>query len=100
MCQKYDFQYTLPDWTMEPGTCKTIMIIFTAINSQSKYVIYIHICKFKRRCTPTPPNQCPYQVSTSYTLRFPRFMVPIPFSNLNSLCFPCEVYIFPCGFYK
>ena len=24
-------------------------------------------------CTPTPPNQCPYQVSTSYTLRFPRY---------------------------
>ena len=24
------------------------------------------------RCTPTPTNQCPYQVSTSYTLRFPR----------------------------
>ena len=23
--------------------------------------------------TPTPPNQCPYQVSTSYTLRFPRY---------------------------
>ena len=22
------------------------------------------------RCTPTPPNQCPYQESTSYTLRF------------------------------
>ena len=22
------------------------------------------------RCTPTLPNQCPYQVSTSYTLRF------------------------------
>ena len=21
------------------------------------------------RCTHTPPNQCPYQVSTSYTLR-------------------------------
>ena len=26
-----------------------------------------------RRCTPTPPNQCPYQISTSYTLRFPRY---------------------------
>ena len=25
------------------------------------------------RCTPTTPNQCPYQVSTSYTLRFPRY---------------------------
>ena len=25
------------------------------------------------RCTPTPPNQSPYQVSTSYTLRFPRY---------------------------
>ena len=25
------------------------------------------------RCTPTSPNQCPYQVSTSYTLRFPRY---------------------------
>ena len=25
------------------------------------------------RCTPTPPNQCPYQVSTSYTLQFPRY---------------------------
>ena len=25
------------------------------------------------RCTPTPPNQCPYQVSTSYTLRFLRY---------------------------
>ena len=25
------------------------------------------------RCTTTPPNQCPYQVSTSYTLRFPRY---------------------------
>ena len=24
-------------------------------------------------CTPTPPNQCPYQVSTSYTLRFLRY---------------------------
>ena len=24
-------------------------------------------------CTPTPPHQCPYQVSTSYTLRFPRY---------------------------
>ena len=24
------------------------------------------------RCTPTPPNQCPYQISASYTLRFPR----------------------------
>ena len=22
---------------------------------------------------PRPPNQCPYQVSTSYTLRFPRY---------------------------
>ena len=26
-----------------------------------------------RRCTPTTPNQCPYQVSTSYTLRFLRY---------------------------
>ena len=26
-----------------------------------------------RPCTPTPPNQCPYQVSTSYTSRFPRY---------------------------
>ena len=25
------------------------------------------------RCTPTPPNQCPYQVSTSYTLQFLRY---------------------------
>ena len=25
------------------------------------------------RCTPTTPNQCIYQVSTSYTLRFPRY---------------------------
>ena len=25
------------------------------------------------RCTPTPPNQYPYQVSTSYTLQFPRY---------------------------
>ena len=25
------------------------------------------------RCTPTLTNQCPYQVSTSYTLRFPRY---------------------------
>ena len=24
-------------------------------------------------CTPTPPNQCPYPVSTSYTLRFLRY---------------------------
>ena len=24
-------------------------------------------------CTPTTPNQCLYQVSTSYTLRFPRY---------------------------
>ena len=24
-------------------------------------------------CTPTNPNQCPYQVSTSYTLQFPRY---------------------------
>ena len=23
--------------------------------------------------TPTHPNQCPYQISTSYTLRFPRY---------------------------
>ena len=25
------------------------------------------------RCTLTPPNQCPYQVLTSYTLRFLRY---------------------------
>ena len=25
------------------------------------------------RCTPTPPNHYPYQVSTSYTLQFPRY---------------------------
>ena len=25
------------------------------------------------RRTPTAPNQCPYQVSTSYTLRFPKY---------------------------
>ena len=25
------------------------------------------------RCTPTYPNQCPYQVSTSYTLQFLRY---------------------------
>ena len=25
------------------------------------------------RCTPTTPNQCPYQVSTSYTLKFLRY---------------------------
>ena len=25
------------------------------------------------RCTPTPPKLCPYQVSTSYTLQFPRY---------------------------
>ena len=24
-------------------------------------------------CTPTPPNQCPYEVSTSYTLWFLRY---------------------------
>ena len=26
-----------------------------------------------RCCTPTPPNQCPYQISTFYTPRFPRY---------------------------
>ena len=26
-----------------------------------------------RRCTPTPPNQCPYQVSASYALHFLRY---------------------------
>ena len=26
-----------------------------------------------KQCTPTPPNQCPYQVSTSYTLQFLRY---------------------------
>ena len=26
-----------------------------------------------RCCTPTTHNQCPYQASTSYTLRFPRY---------------------------
>ena len=26
-----------------------------------------------RQCTRTPPNQCPYQVSISYTLRFLRY---------------------------
>ena len=26
-----------------------------------------------RHCIPTPPNQYPYQVSTSYTLWFPRY---------------------------
>ena len=26
------------------------------------------------RCTPTP-NQCPYHVSTSYTLQFPRYIL-------------------------
>ena len=26
-----------------------------------------------RRCTPTPPNQCPYQVTTSYILQFPTY---------------------------
>ena len=25
------------------------------------------------RCTPPPPNQCPYQISTSYTLQLPRY---------------------------
>ena len=25
------------------------------------------------KCTPITPNQCPYQVSTSYTLQFPRY---------------------------
>ena len=25
------------------------------------------------KVTPTPPNQCPYQVSTSYTLQFLRY---------------------------
>ena len=25
------------------------------------------------RCTPTPPNQYPYHISTSYTLQFLRF---------------------------
>ena len=25
------------------------------------------------RCTAIPCNQCPYQISTSYTLRFPRY---------------------------
>ena len=25
------------------------------------------------KVTPTPPNQCPYQVSTYYTLQFPRY---------------------------
>ena len=24
-------------------------------------------------CIPTPPNQCPYQVSTSYILWFPKY---------------------------
>ena len=24
-------------------------------------------------CTPTPPNQCPHQISISYTLQFPRY---------------------------
>ena len=33
-------------------------------------------CQIKvtpRYCTPTTPNQCPYQASTSYTVRFPRY---------------------------
>ena len=25
------------------------------------------------RCTPTTPNQCPHQVSASYTLQFPKY---------------------------
>ena len=39
-----------------------------------------HYNKVKRQikvtpscCTPTTPNQCPYQAATSYTLRFPRY---------------------------
>ena len=35
-----------------------------------------------RHCTPIPPNQCPYQVSTSYTLQFLRYstnkLFPLP----------------------
>ena len=29
--------------------------------------------KVTQGCTPTPLNQCPYQISTSYTLWFPRY---------------------------
>ena len=29
--------------------------------------------KVKKCSTPTPPNQCPYQVSTSYTLQLLRY---------------------------
>ena len=36
------------------------------------------------RCTPTPPNQCPYQVTTSHTLWFPRYS-RTRFSNSRSL---------------
>ena len=32
-----------------------------------------HIKVTPRCCTPTPANQCSYEVSTSYTLRFPRY---------------------------
>ena len=39
---------------------------------QQDFIGQGHYSKVKR-CTTTPPNQCPYQVSTSYTLRFPRY---------------------------
>ena len=32
-----------------------------------------HIKVTPWRCTPTPPDQSPYQVSTNYTLWFPRY---------------------------
>ena len=36
-----------------------------------------------RCCTPTPPNQCLYQVSTSYTLRFSEIQPRQTFSHQN-----------------
>ena len=52
----------------------------TDLKVQEDFIGQGHYSKVKgqikvtpRHCTPTPPNQCPYQVSTSYTLRFPRY---------------------------
>ena len=38
-----------------------------------KVKVQIKVTRFTWRFTSTHPSQCPYQVSTSYTLQFPRY---------------------------
>ena len=74
---------TLHTYNPRPSSLPSINFIHLTVLSYSPRQDFIGQCHYSKvkdkikiipcRCRPRYPNQCSYQVSTSYTLQFPRY---------------------------